>query len=126
MYGRVAGYSYAELSTELLDRKTTLCRQVGQIIDVVHPGMTRSRALLMYETHLPLVLAARARLRAGVIDINAFKRVLLEAVTMLEFCKSVLNWEDSASAEAAVSRSVEISLKQLRSEQIEYGVLCPV
>lgn len=120
MYGRVEGYTYNINNVALLDRKLAMCRHVMQMLDIFHPGLTRSRALLLYEMHVPLVLGGRARLAANTILGSEYKDILLEAVRMLTCCASILQWEDVDSAEAAVNAVVSATLKQLQAEADSY------
>lgn len=43
MYGRVKGWSMAELSLDSLKRKEEICRRLLAIVDVIEPGLSRIR-----------------------------------------------------------------------------------
>lgn len=116
MYGRVEGYQYTNLPVALLDRKLSMCRQVMQILNTFNPGLSRSRALLLYELHLPLILSSRCRLLSKSIDDEKYKLAIHEAIAMLEECSVILQWEDLESFESVVNRSALVTLKQLRAE----------
>lgn len=108
MYGRVDGYLYNTMPAILLDRKIDMCLHVMRILNVLNPGLTRSRALLQFEMHIPLVLSSRARLEANEIDGEDYKQVIKECICMLETCSDVLRWEDVGSAEGKIYIFIKI------------------
>lgn len=103
MYGRVAGYKLDELSPAQLQLKIELCRRVLAVLDVVHPGRSRARALMLYELHGPLVRQARAEWAAGTIGVDEWRSRLCEATDMLQMCAEVLGWEAINSTVAQVA-----------------------
>lgn len=111
MYGRVAGYTLAEMDADQLEYKIRLCRRVLRILDAVHPGLSRARALMLYELHAPLVASAR-RLN----DANGLRQSLREAADMLLVCETVLGWEAPNSAVAAVARMARNGRNELLEE----------
>lgn len=121
-YGRVEGFEYNNLPLVLLDRKLLLCQQVMQILDIFHPGLTRSRALLLYEMHVPLVLVARERSRTNVIAVKEYNHIINEAIRMLETCTSILQWEDVNSLEAAVNRGAVAAINKLHLEMMNNNI----
>lgn len=116
MYGRVAGYTLPELSAAQLAHKVALCRRVLAILDVVHPGMSRARALMLYELHAPLLLLARAERTAGRMDEQEWRRRLAEVAEMLRMCATVLGWEAANSTVAAVARLARVRRDELLAE----------
>ncbi|XP_037049425.1 SET domain-containing protein SmydA-8-like [Bradysia coprophila] len=114
MYGRVEGYELQDLPDVMLEHKIDLCRQVLNVLNVIHPGKTRCRAMLMYELHAPLVLIARSAYAAGVLQGDALKSKLQEAVDLLEECTPILEWEDSTTVEYTIGRIARESLAQLK------------
>lgn len=116
MYGRVAGYTLPELSAAQLAHKVALCRRVLAVLDVVHPGMSRARALMLYELHAPMLLLARAELSAGRLEASEWRRRLLEAAEMLRVCATVLGWEAANSTVAAVARLARVRRDELLDE----------
>ena len=65
MYGRMDGFEANNLSAELLERKRGLCEEVLGVLDVIMPGSTRMRGVMLYELHLPLVMLANRQLQLG-------------------------------------------------------------
>lgn len=104
MYGRVNGYRLNELSDVQLEHKIALCRRVLAVLNVVHPGMSRARALMLFEVHAPLLMRARAENAAGRLDADALRERLEEVAEMLLLVTTVLGWEAPSSVVAAVAR----------------------
>lgn len=114
MYGRVEGYQLQELPNVMLEHKIDLCRQVLNVLTVIHPGKTRCRAMLLYELHAPLVLIAKSAYAVGILQGDALKAKLQEAVDLLEECSSILQWEDSTTVEYTIGQISNQSLVQLK------------
>lgn len=116
LYGRIPGYEMAELPDVLLERKVDLCRDVLRVLDVVEPGLSRSRAMVLYELHAPLIMLAQSAFGRGEEkrDGKTLKQQLEEAAAILEECGSILEWEDPTSPEGILSNVAKQSLLQLR------------
>lgn len=117
MYGRIAGYTLPELTHAQLEHKIAMCRRVLAVLDAVHPGQSRARALMLYELHAPLVLMAKHRFADGEMDAKGLRDRLAEAAEMLLMTATVLGWEAPNSAVAAVSRLA-------RSRRVELLMEC--
>lgn len=100
-----------DLSQELLARKIELCREVLSVLDIIEPGKTRSRALILYEIYSCIVLLARLQL--GGKDL---KLKLEEAYGYLKECANILEFEDEQSSEGRIYEHIySITLDQLKS-----------
>lgn len=114
MYGRVRGYEMVELPDILLERKEELCRQVLGVLNVFEPGLSRARAMLLYELHVPLVLLAKSGFIAKVLTIGNLKERIQEAVNILEECVSILKFEDPTTQEGTLGRVANKALESLK------------
>lgn len=114
MYGRVAGYELQKLTDILLKHKIELCLQVLNVLDVVYPGKNRARAMLLYELHAPLVFRARNAYAAGILNGDALKIKLQEAINLLNESTEILEWEDIATTEYAIAQIGKKALVQLK------------
>ncbi|XP_055386362.1 SET domain-containing protein SmydA-8 isoform X2 [Condylostylus longicornis] len=114
MYGRVEGYEMNKLTTEQIKYKENLCRQVIEVIKIFEPGLSRSKAILLYELHIPVVLLAKTYFCEKKISIDEFKNKLQEAVGYLYECHNILQNEDPISHEGSLSRISQQALKELR------------
>lgn len=113
MYGRVEGYQMCNLSNLFLERKQKLCKDVLSLLDVFEPGISRSRALILYEMHVPIVLQAKNSFAANEISIDELKDKLEEALKLLKECISILQYEDPKSQEGKVGAISKRAFEQL-------------
>ncbi|XP_054741759.1 SET domain-containing protein SmydA-8 isoform X2 [Anastrepha obliqua] len=113
MYGRVAEYELAELPDVMLEHKEELCRQVLKVLDVFEPGLSRTRATLLYELHVPLVLLAKSGFIAGVLSAEALREKLLDVIGILRECVDILQYEDPETQEGNLCRVAQQAMEQL-------------
>merc|ERR1712080_717407 len=59
LYGRIPGYTMTEMSQEMIKKKKKLCQEVLEILNVLEPGKTKSRGVILYELHLPTIMLAQ-------------------------------------------------------------------
>ncbi|XP_021936828.1 protein msta-like isoform X2 [Zootermopsis nevadensis] len=59
-YGHATGYSWTDVTTQKLELKERLCREVLQLLETLRAGQCRLRGLLLYELHCVL-MELRAR-----------------------------------------------------------------
>ncbi len=114
LYGRVEGYALQDLSDDLLEHKINMCRSVLNVLNVLYPGRTRTRALLLYDLHAPIVLSAKISHATGLFQDAELKEKLEEAISLLQESTDILEWEDSHSVEYSIAQIGKQSLLQLR------------
>ncbi|KRT82251.1 SET domain-containing protein, partial [Oryctes borbonicus] len=68
MYGKMEGYTMDLLPDVLFERKVELCQQILENINVIEPGWSRLRGIIMYELHAPLIMLARNLYNTNAID----------------------------------------------------------
>ncbi|XP_032595158.1 SET domain-containing protein SmydA-8 isoform X2 [Drosophila grimshawi] len=113
MYGRVQGYEMVQLSDQLLERKSSLCRKVLRVLNVFEPGLSRSRAMNLYELHVPLVLLAKNGFIAGTLSGGELRARLVDAIDLLKECVDILQHEDHDSQEGILCGVAKQALEQL-------------
>lgn len=114
LYGRIPGYMMQELPDILLERKIELCKDILRVIDVFEPGKSRSRAMLLYELHAPIVVLAQSEYAHGSLDGEPLKKRLQEAIALLEESSEILKWEDPTTPEGILANVAKQSMVQLR------------
>ncbi|XP_063895180.1 SET domain-containing protein SmydA-8 [Helicoverpa armigera] len=115
LYGRVEGYGLDELPDLLLERKAELCRLVLSTLDVITPGDTRMRGMMLYELHAPLMFLARSEFGAGLITQEKLKDRLQEPIQCLAEAARILMREDPNSPEGITGRVAQQSMEQLKA-----------
>ncbi|XP_061386995.1 SET domain-containing protein SmydA-8 [Musca vetustissima] len=113
MYGRVQGYEMVELPDVLLERKEEICRQVLRVLNVFEPGLSRTKATILYELHVPIVLLAKSGFIAGVLGGDKLKEKLEEAIAVLKECVETLQHEDQQSHEGVLGLVAKQAMEQL-------------
>ncbi|KRG00212.1 LOW QUALITY PROTEIN: uncharacterized protein Dwil_GK18438, partial [Drosophila willistoni] len=113
MYGRVQGYEMVQLNDNHLERKSELCRDVLKVLNIFEPGLSRSRAMNLYELHVPLVLLAKSGFIASKLNGGELRARLLEAIDLLKECVDILQHEDKSSQEGVLCGVAKKALEQL-------------
>ncbi|EDW52515.1 SET domain-containing protein SmydA-8 isoform X1 [Drosophila sechellia] len=113
MYGRVQGYEMVQLPDHQLERKAELCRQVLRVLNTFEPGLSRTRAMNLYELHVPLVLLAKSGFIAGKLKGGELRARLVDAIDLLKECVEILEFEDKSSQEGVLCVVAKQALKQL-------------
>jgi hypothetical protein len=99
LYGKIDGFLINELSVELLKRKETYCRDLLEVIDVLEPGSSRLRGVILYELHAPVMLRIGREFQIGEIKMSDFKRRIKEVIQILQKSYEILKYEPSGSSE---------------------------
>lgn len=134
LYGRDERYLLGSLSTEQLERKATICRELLTVVNVVEPGLTRLRGnvdgfytltrhsitvvvligVTLYEMHAPILLLARKRFESGECTSQELKEKVEEVLSMLMEANRILSLEDPASSEGAMGSAAAQALDQIQ------------
>ena len=116
MYGRMAGYEANNLTNDQLERKLGLCREVLGVLDVLMPGQSRMRGVILYELHLPLVLLANRQLQLGPGgggDPAQIKANLRQGLRYLKQGREILKLQPEGSFESKIVDGSEHSVGEL-------------
>lgn len=115
LYGKIDGFLINELSAELLKRKEEYCRDLLGVIDILEPGRSRLRGIILYELHAPVMLQITRELQMGRIKNSEFKRRLKEVTQMLENSHEILQHEPKGSSEHQMAEASAAAIKQMES-----------
>nr|XP_036677093.1 SET domain-containing protein SmydA-8 [Drosophila suzukii] len=113
IYGRIDGYLLPQMSPEDIARKESYCREFLEIIDVLDPGLTRLRGLIMYELHAPVMVLAQMAIQNGQISRQEFQRRLKEVVKLLQVSRDILCLEPEGSTENAMGLAAADALNKM-------------
>jgi hypothetical protein len=116
LYGKVDGFLINELSIEQLKRKEAYCRDLLEVIDVLEPGSSRLRGVILYELHAPVMIQLTTELQTGAIKLNEFRRKLREVTTILEKSHDILKHEPSGSQEHEMAVAAKAALMSISSQ----------
>ena len=118
MYGRMAGYEANNLTEKQLVRKQELCEEVLTVFDVIMPGKTRMRGVMLYELHLPHVMLANRQLQRGPGgggDPAKIKAGLKSGLKCLKQGMEILKLQPENSFEAKIVAGSKDSLVELEN-----------
>uniref|UniRef100_A0ABD2W0K5 SET domain-containing protein n=1 Tax=Trichogramma kaykai TaxID=54128 RepID=A0ABD2W0K5_9HYME len=113
LYGRVEEYFLDDLPDVVLEHKIELCRLCLQVLDKIEPGLQRSRGMMLYELHAPLLFIAKGQWSAGAIDAPTLKSKMTEAAQILKEAADILCLEPAATPEAEIGQGAKLALEQL-------------
>lgn len=115
LYGKTEGFVINELTPELLKRKEDYCREFLEVIDILEPGSSRLRGVILYELHAPVMLQLTQELEHGKIKITEFKRRVKEVIQMLKTSHKILKYEPIGSPEHQMALASAAALQQTES-----------
>lgn len=70
MYGRCKGHEMQHLTESDLVRKQRLGLEALEVLDLLEPGISGVKGLVLYELHLPFVMLTQMRFQLGKLDIE--------------------------------------------------------
>ena len=70
MYGRCKGHEMHHLTESDLVRKQQLGLEAMEVLNIVEPGISGVRGLVLYELHLPFVMLTQMRFQLGQLGIE--------------------------------------------------------
>lgn len=115
LYGKTDGFLINEMSAELLKRKEDYCRDLLEVVDVLEPGASRLRGVILYELHAPVMIQATYELQMGKVKNSDFKRRLKEVSQMLKKSYEILKHEKPGSPEHQMAVASATAIKQMES-----------
>lgn len=113
LYGRIEGYMIQELLIDDLKRKEHYCRDVLAVADVLEPGLSRLRGVIMYELHAPIMIQATRAFENKKISSTELRKRLKEVVNLLRESAEILALEPEGSSEHAMSLAGRDALKRI-------------
>jgi len=115
--GRLPGYAMAQLKESDHKQKILLCQEVLEVLDIVDPGLTLGRGLMLFELHSTLVMLSNMEFEKN-NNSSALLSRLLEAETYLSESARILTVEPPNSPYGQLAANVKNSITDL-SQYIE-------
>ena len=112
LMGKIDGYLINELSVEQLEKKEEYCRDLLDVINILEPGNSRLRGVILYELHAPVMLQTTREMQMGKITTYEFKRRLREVIQILKESYDILQHEPSTSPEHQMAEAAAAAIKQ--------------
>ena len=117
VYGKIDGFLINELSIEQLKKKEDYCREFLEVIDVLEPGTSRLRGVVLYELHAPVMLQITRDLQCNRIKVSEFKQRLKEVVQILQKSYDILKLEPTGSSENSMALAAKSALDSISNAQ---------
>lgn len=98
---------------ECLDRKILLCREVLAVLNIIHPGLNRARAMSIYE----IFTSIGAIIKRNSASIVNRDQLINESKQLVSECLTIFEWEDKTSLEfylADICRKIATDLQSLQ------------
>lgn len=103
---------------ECLDRKVALCKEVLNVLNVIQPGLNRTRAMLLYEIYTSIGAIIK-KTSAAVANRSQH---IEEAKRLLKECLTIFEWEDESSLEfylADICRKIADELRSMEEFNLD-------
>ena len=110
--GRLPGYAIVEMKESDHLQKISLCRQVLEVLDIVDPGLSLGRGLMLFELHSTLVMVSNMEFEKNQ-NANSMLSRLLEAETYLKEASKILTVEPPNSPYGQLAGTVKHSMADL-------------
>jgi len=110
--GRLPGYSVTELKESDHLQKICLCRSVLEVLDIVDPGLSLGRGLMLYELHSSLVSVSNIQYEVTKNSTLLLSK-LQEAESYLKEAAKILSAEPSNSPYGELANNAKQSMADL-------------
>nr|CAD7568212.1 unnamed protein product [Timema californicum] len=117
LYGKIQGYMINELPDKLLHRKRDVCRELLRVINVLEPGYSRLRGIILYELHAPLMILITRGFDSRAFSKKDLRKHLKEVVDCLEEANVILSFEPPNSSEGEMAASAKEALIRISDWQ---------
>ena len=112
--GRLPGYEMEDLKESDHKQKIILCQEVLEVLDIVEPGLTLGRGLMMFELHSSLVMVSNMEFEKKQNPGQLLCR-LLEADKFLREAEKILKMEPRNSPYGHLAATIKSNLVDLNN-----------
>lgn len=113
LYGRTEDFLLNTMSNDGLKHKENYCRDLLEVIDVLEPGFSRLRGVVMYELHAPVMLQTTRLFEEKRISTNELKKRLREVLKLLKDSSVILDFEPEGTQEAEMGMAAKDALVRM-------------
>ena len=72
LYGRAPGYQLFSLDRSQVERKRRLCEDTLEALDILQPGYSCRRGMVLYELHTALLLCGRQNIQVRICSLKIY------------------------------------------------------
>lgn len=113
LYGKVDGFLINELSDAGLARKKKYCEELLNVIDILEPGTSRLRGVILYELHAPIMMQINREMNRGKLGASEYKQRLREVTKILKESYAILALEPTGSSENQMAVAAKEAIEAL-------------
>ncbi|KAG7208616.1 hypothetical protein KM043_014823 [Ampulex compressa] len=108
---------------KIVQRMLDMCKEVYDVLEIVEPGISRLKGIMLYEMHLPLVLLANRAYAAREISSVEWSCRVEEAASTLKKGVKMLLLEPAATPEGQLAKCALQQLKELNQNITDVKLL---
>lgn len=101
------------MSREELKRKQKHCEDLLEVIDVLEPGTSRLRGVILYELHAPMMMVLNLEMESGKLKMSDYRRRLKAVSTILRKAYEILAQEPDGSSEKQMAVAAKAALESM-------------
>ncbi|XP_076654988.1 uncharacterized protein LOC143360216 isoform X3 [Halictus rubicundus] len=113
-------------SKKCMQRMLETCKEVCDVLEIVEPGISRLKAIMLYEMHLPLMLLANRAYAAREISLAELSSRLEEAGSLLKRSLGMLLLEPVDTPEGKLAKRALHELKALNQNIADVKMITAV
>ncbi|XP_015126796.1 SET domain-containing protein SmydA-8 [Diachasma alloeum] len=110
---------------QILQRMLELCREFVEVLEIVEPGISRLKGIMLYEMHLPMVILSNRAYTSREISSEELAVRLEEAARHLKKALSMLLLEPATTPEGLLAKRALQEYKTLRQNLEDVKSLPP-
>lgn len=102
MYGRCKGHEMQHLTESDLVRKQRLGLEAMEVLNLVEPGISGVKGLVLYELHLPFVMLTQMRFQLGKMGMEQAGKDFRKGLTYLKESLEILQFESEGTLQKSI------------------------
>jgi len=119
VYGRSENHMLHQMSDAELKHKEDYCRDLLEVVDILEPGLSRLRGVIMYELHAPIMLQTNRLFEMNRISGQELKQRLREVIKLLRESEKILSFEPNNTPEAEMGAAAKDALIRMTSSHLK-------
>ena len=109
------GNDLHDLNEKDIVHKQKLCMEILNVANVISPGISRLRGVVMYELQSTLSTYARRKFSSGEISVDHLKNILTEVRKYLKECIQIFSYEPTCIQEGRLAAIARLDLVELET-----------
>ncbi|XP_037916547.1 histone-lysine N-methyltransferase ASHR1-like isoform X2 [Hermetia illucens] len=103
--------------TSFLENKEKYCREILKVMELLVPGQSRVKGIIMFELYFTLMLLSAKKMQTDQITKKEFRNTMRNAIGLLEESEEILRWEPEGTASRKKAEEAKAILLQLKCDR---------